>query len=110
MAYGGSCECCGENRIEFLTIEHTDGSGATHRKSSLSARKGGSRLYRELKQLGWPRVFEIADGNFHEVIGIQLLCMNCNASRGYYGYCPHDEPERHLEEFPLPQMSMFEGA
>ena len=29
---GGKCACCGEDRIEFLTLDHENGDGAEHRK------------------------------------------------------------------------------
>ena len=32
-AYGGKCECCGETRIEFFTIDHINGNGAQERKA-----------------------------------------------------------------------------
>src|SRR5258706_14541763 len=32
-AYGGKCECCGETRREFLTIDHIHGGGQRHRKT-----------------------------------------------------------------------------
>ena len=72
-AYGGKCVCCGEAHIEFLTIDHTDGGGAAHR-----ARQGKGRgIYRDLQRRGFPKD------------GYQCLCLNCNISLGFYGYCPH---------------------
>lgn len=73
MAYGGRCQCCGETHIEFLTIDHTDGSGAEHRKRCGK----GRRLYADLKAQGFPKD------------RYQCLCFNCNISLGFYGYCPH---------------------
>src|SRR4051812_2473053 len=29
-AYGGKCDCCGEARIEFLSIDHINGKGRLH--------------------------------------------------------------------------------
>src|ERR1035437_10247647 len=29
--YGGKCVCCGENKIEFLAIDHIEGGGRKHR-------------------------------------------------------------------------------
>lgn len=69
-AYGSKCSCCGEAEQSFLSIDHVNGyDGLGPRKST--------PLYRWLKKNGYPA-------------GFQLLCMNCNGARGYYGYCPHD--------------------
>jgi hypothetical protein len=72
LAYGWKCACCGEDRYEFLSIDHVNGGGTRARKTQ----GGGSRLYR------W-----LADHNYPE--GFQVLCHNCNMSKGCYGYCPH---------------------
>jgi hypothetical protein len=71
--YGGDppkCACCGESRIEFLTIDH---HGVTPDKRFRS----GDNLYR------W-----IIGKNFPE--GFRVLCMNCNHYIGRYGWCPHE--------------------
>ncbi|KKM62855.1 hypothetical protein LCGC14_1517430 [marine sediment metagenome] len=65
------CACCGEDHVEFLCIDHINGQGNKHRKSI----KGN--LYNWLKKHGFPD-------------GFRVLCLNCNGSRGYYGYCPHN--------------------
>lgn len=72
--YGGSCACCGESNIGFLTIEHSRNDGAKHR-----AKVGGGRgTYLDLSKRGYPS---------NE--GILVFCMNCNwASRGGR-ICPH---------------------
>ena len=70
-AYGGKCVCCGELRWEFLTIDHVKGDGAQHR----SLQKG--------KIHAWA-----IKNNFPD--SLQLLCMNCNWSKGIHGYCPHN--------------------
>lgn len=75
-AYGGKCACCGENRFEFLAIDHINGGGAKHRKE---LRAEGNTFTRWLKKNGWPE-------------GFRILCHNCNSSIGYYGYCPHHSP------------------
>ena len=79
IAYGGKCECCGENRHEFLAIDHIDGTGGKHRKEDKYARKN---IFAWLKSRGYPK------DNF------RLLCHNCNGARAYYGYCPHELAER----------------
>jgi hypothetical protein len=70
-AYGNRCACCGETTPEFLTIDHVANDGAKHRKEI------GSRIYEWLKENGFPK------SNF------QLLCFNCNCTKGIYGECPH---------------------
>jgi len=77
-AYSGkqpSCRCCKESHIEFLTIDHTDGNGSLQ-KAKDGIRGGGVHLYRWLRDNGYPK-------------GFQVLCMNCNVSLGWWGYCPH---------------------
>ena len=71
--YGGKCVCCGEEHIEFLTIDHINNNGAAHKKEL----GGSSALYHWLKRNNYPKD------------DFQLLCMNCNFSKGKYGYCPH---------------------
>lgn len=70
--YGNKCSCCGENRLEFLAIDHVNGGGA---KEHAQLRSGG--VYRKLLK--------------NEVVleDYQVLCHNCNTSKGHYGYCPH---------------------
>lgn len=76
--YGGVCECCGEARFEFLALHHRNGDGYEHRKQI------GGKVARWLVQNDFPKD-----------IGIGILCHNCNAALGYYGYCPH---EREVEK------------
>jgi len=79
-AYGGSCACCGETVFEFMTIDHTLGDGAEHRRE-IKGVGASFRVYRDLIQRGFPE-------------GYQILCVNCNVSRGRYGYCPHRPGDR----------------
>lgn len=74
--YGGCCECCGEDHLEFLTIDHISGDGKTHRRQL--GGYGGIAVYRWLRKKGFPK------DNF------RLLCLNCNWARGNRGYCPHE--------------------
>ena len=71
--YGGYCVCCGETRPQFLTVDHIDSSGAAHRREIGS----GTEFYKWLRRQGFPK------DNF------QLMCFNCNWSKGRYGFCPH---------------------
>jgi hypothetical protein len=74
--YGNNCACCGETRTEFLAIDHIEGGGNEHRRKLNT--KGGTSFYHKLRKLGWPG-------------GLRVLCHNCNASLGHYGYCPHQD-------------------
>lgn len=75
-AHGGLCQCCGEFRPEFLSIDHIEGGGSKDRRNGAGS---GAKLYRQLKKLGWPKE------------KYRLLCMNCNFARGRYLRCPHDD-------------------
>ena len=74
QAYGNRCVCCGESQVEFLTIDHVNGDGAAHRREI----GGGGALYL------W-----LIKNNFPE--GFQVLCANCNMSKGAKGKCVHEE-------------------
>lgn len=73
-AYGRVCACCGEDRPEFLALDHIHGGGNQKRKKGQLA---GTPLYKALRLQGYPQ------GEF------RVLCHNCNLSLGFYGYCPH---------------------
>jgi len=73
-AYGGLCACCGEDRIEFLAIDHIFGGGGKERATGLK----GAAFYCYLIKNNFPD-------------GYRVLRHNCNFSIGVYGYCPHDE-------------------
>lgn len=73
--YGLKCNCCGEKEYKFLTIDHIYGGGQKHRRELGSV--NNSRALRR-----W-----LIDNNFPK--GFQLLCYNCNITKGLYGECPH---------------------
>lgn len=76
-AYGGAaCACCGEKRMEFLSIDHIANDGAQHRKK-IGGLTTGAGIHRWLKKNKYPS-------------GFQVLCFNCNMSKGFHGYCPHE--------------------
>ena len=64
------CACCGEDKYQFLAIDHIDGNGNKHRK------KAGTKMARWLRANNYPK-------------GFQVLCHNCNMAKGFYGQCPH---------------------
>jgi hypothetical protein len=77
-AYGGPiCVCCGESETNFLTLDHINQDGASHRN-----RHGGSSgLYIWLRQNGYP-----------DDPPLQVLCWNCQwGRRKNNGVCPHEE-------------------
>ncbi len=72
--YGGAiCACCGEIEPAFLSIDHINNDGYTHRQNGL----GGFSIYDWLKKHNFPD-------------GFQILCMNCNMGKARNnGVCPH---------------------
>jgi len=69
--YGNKCACCGETKVEFLTIEHKLGQRGSRHK------EGGPEAYAKALKDYRPDLYEI-------------LCYNCNCAKGRYGYCPHN--------------------
>lgn len=70
-AYGGSCVCCGEDRMYFLQLDHINGGGRRHAKEC-----GGVRqMHRVLRDQGYPPI-------------LQVLCANCHMAKTYIGRCP----------------------
>ncbi len=75
-ALGNKCACCGESRYEFLSVDHINNDGAKHRKSVKSC------IYWDIEKQGYPKE------------KFQILCHNCNFSKGAYGECPHVRERR----------------
>ena len=82
-AYGGKCECCGENQLIYLSVDHINCDGAEHRRE---LKKSGTKFYEWLVANDYPT-------------GFRVLCMNCNTALGMYGYCPH----HHARPQPAPK-------
>ena len=77
------CNCCGEDsNIEFLTIDHIAGKEEMNTEPELKELKYTSKLS------GTSLVIWIKKNNFPK--GFQILCHNCNQTKGYYGKCPHE--------------------
>ena len=70
--YGGKCACCGESAYNFLTIDHINGDGNRERKR-------GEAFMRDIQRSGYPT-------------DLQVLCYNCNCSRGHHGFCHGTDP------------------
>lgn len=73
--YGNSCNCCGEDTPQFLTIDHINNDGYLHKKElNLSS---GTCFYAWIIRNKFPK-------------GLQTLCMNCNFGKKINkGVCPH---------------------
>ena len=69
-----ACACCGETRYRTLTFDHINNDGADHR--------------REMKNTFIPRW--LIKNNFPA--DFQVLCMNCNFTKGKYGFCDCRDP------------------
>jgi hypothetical protein len=69
------CACCGEWHLSFLALDHIDGGGGEHRKL---LRAASLNIWEYLRRESYPP-------------GFRVLCHNCNAARGYYGSCPHED-------------------
>lgn len=68
------CACCGEDILQFLTLDHIKGGGNIHRTK---LGKSGLNFYSWIKKIGFPNY-------------LRVLCMNCNfGSRMNNGICPH---------------------
>src|SRR5579872_116651 len=68
--YGKYCECCGEDQIEFLAVDHINGFPEGKKRT-------GARLWRWLIKNLFPK-------------GFRTLCCNCNFGRYVNGgECPH---------------------
>ncbi len=70
------CNCCGENDIKSLTIDHINNDGAAHRREMGRGRNSGSNMYPWLIKHNYPE-------------GYQVLCMNCNCVKEWFGTIEH---------------------
>lgn len=74
--FNNECQCCGETRQSFLTLDHINGDGADHRRRQ-------NNMYVAVVREGIPRD------------RYRVLCMNCNWALRHGNKCPH-EMEREL--------------
>jgi hypothetical protein len=74
LHYGGRCACCGEDGLQFLTMDHKHGDGAKRRKIGEPVSGYGLCLW-------------IIRNNYPE--DMQVLCFNCNMAKRTGIACPH---------------------
>jgi predicted HNH restriction endonuclease len=74
--YGGVCSCCGEEEMKFLTLDHPNGDGATHRRQLKV--KAGVQFYKALRREDY-------------ATPMQVLCFNCHMAKDKWGTCPHQK-------------------
>ena len=74
LAYGGRCECCGENNLGFLSIYPKNDE---EKETTINVQ----RLRARLKRLGFPDEYEV-------------LCKNCRFSIVRIGFCEHNPTRR----------------
>lgn len=78
--YGNKCKCCGETRRTFLTIDHINDDGASHRKivkMKTGIKLTGIHMYKWLCNNAFPKEY-------------QILCWNCQYGKRNGG-CPHQK-------------------
>ena len=75
------CNCCGEDKIDFLTIDHIEG------KKQMDSDKNIVSLGYNSKMSSYSLYKWILNNNFPD--GFQILCTNCNCAKGVFGICPH---------------------
>jgi len=74
--YGRKCQCCGENNMLFLSIDHVNNDGHLDLWPN-GTRVTGVHKYVHIVNEGFPAKY-------------QVLCMNCNfGKRMNGGICPH---------------------
>lgn len=83
LAYGAVCNCCGEDELNFLSLDHVNNDGYARRKNG-EPHGGGAQLFKKIIEAGFPSDF-------------QILCMNCNHGKARNGgVCPHQEKVQRL--------------
>jgi hypothetical protein len=69
------CVCCGEERVQFLGLDHINNDGGAHRRAL--GVDGGRSFYSWLRLTGYTYA------------ALAVACHNCNMARAMYGQCPH---------------------
>lgn len=78
---GGKCECCKDNTLPFLQIDHINKDGKKHR---LETGRGVKNFKDMLK---YPNKYKL-----------RVLCANCHFAITNLGTCPHKDKNHGLSE------------
>lgn len=70
---GGKCECCQEDRLPFLQIDHKNKDGHKHRKEVGTSLKFLRDVWKN------PTRYEL-----------RILCASCHFAITNQGFCPHE--------------------
>ena len=70
---GNDCACCKENIWQFLTLDHINNDGYLDKRNKKVITI--TSFYRFI--------------NKEDILRFQILCMNCNYSKGHNGFCSH---------------------
>lgn len=84
---GNKCQCCGSDRIQFLSIDHISGGGNQEKKIA--------RGKKFIKKLYYMPINELKNK-------FQCLCFNCNYTKGFWGKCPHNFSNENINLNSLP--------
>ncbi len=92
-SFGGKCECCQEDRLPFLQIDHVNKDGKIHRTSIGRSTK----LFRDM----------LKNPTRHK---LRVLCANCHFAITNLGTCPHKEDNYEISEIQsYTTLAMVEG-
>ena len=84
--YSGSeipfCECCKENNLEFLALDHKFGGGNEHRRQIGGNKCASGSVFLWARKNNYPDIFRV-------------LCHNCNFAYHKLGCCPHQSESAH---------------
>lgn len=94
---GDHCKCCGETNKYCLTVDHILNDGAKERLATNGKNCGSS---------GSDRIYLLLKRNNFDQTRYQILCFNCNASKGFHGYCQHQIIQSKFCHFCAIQLSL----
>lgn len=90
------CACCGERTKEFLTLDHIDNNGAARKRQADGPARSGAHTYQWIIKNNYPP-------------GFQVLCMNCNCAKAWWGACPHQKRKRIPPSTPKPATYVYDA-